>query len=97
MKKYPRDEWHRLTNAPVEIRRRGEVIRRGTVEDVMPDSSVIWLAADHENPRTLFEASEGFEVWLEARELEGLSAYRMTASVLYGTDANSAATPRDTK
>lgn len=96
MKKYTRDEWRRLTNTPVEIRRLGEMIRRGTVKDVMPDSSVIWVAADHENPRTLFEASEGFEVWLEPRQLEGLFAYRMTASVLYGTDANPAATPRET-
>jgi len=84
MKQYPRDAWHRLTNAPVEIRRHGEVVRCGTVEDVMPDSSIIWVAADHEHPRALFEVSEGFEVWLEPRLLEGMFAYRMTASTLYG-------------
>lgn len=29
----------------------------------MPDSSVLWLAADQNAGRELFEAGEGYEMW----------------------------------
>jgi len=56
--------WNLLVNVWVEIRRNGRVIRTGFVEDAMPDSSALWIAADANDPRQLFEASEGFEVWV---------------------------------
>lgn len=43
-------DWSLLINALVEIRQNGQVIRTGFVEDVMPDSSVLWLASDRDNP-----------------------------------------------
>ena len=83
MTKYRHDEWDRLIGAPVEIRKDGNVIRSGRVDGAMPDSSVIWLAADERAPRTLFEAALGFEVWVEPRQLEGKLSYRMTDAALH--------------
>lgn len=79
---YRHDAWRDLLGAVVEVRQNGTVIRQGLVADVMPDSSAIWIAADGLTGRTLIEATEGHEVWVEPRQLEGKRAYRMTASAL---------------
>lgn len=55
---------------PVEIRQYGRVIRAGVVDDVMPDSSVLWLLADASEGRTLYSAAEDFEVWIDLELLE---------------------------
>lgn len=77
------DEWNLLTNVPVEVCLDGKVVRTGFVEEVMPDSSAIWLASDARNARQLFEVCEGYEVWVTPRELEGALTYRMTAQHLF--------------
>ena len=56
--------WNLLINMWVEIRCYGRVIRTGFVDDAMPDSSALWIAADANDPRQMFEASEGLEVWV---------------------------------
>lgn len=56
--------WNLLINMWVEIRFYGRVIRTGFVDDAMPDSSAIWIAANANDPRQMFEASEGLEVWV---------------------------------
>ena len=83
MTKYPHHEWARLIGAPVEIQRQGEVIRTGIVDEAMPDSSIIWIASDAPASRTLFEASRGFEVWVEPRQLAGPLSYRLTSNALH--------------
>ena len=65
MPKYREEDWTLLINAPVEIRKNGRLVRSGTVDQAMPDSSIIWLAAEGQYTRRLFEAKEGFEVWAE--------------------------------
>ena len=80
-KKYVR--WSQLIGAIVEIREHGQTIRTGRVEEVMPDSSALWLASDGDNPRTMYEASRGYQAWVEPQELTGTSSYRMTTSMLY--------------
>lgn len=82
MQKYPFKEWNRLIGAPVEIRRNGRTVRSGTVDDAMPDSTLLWIAADACHERTLFAAAENYEVWIEPRLLEGELSYRMTDSQL---------------
>jgi hypothetical protein len=77
-------DWSLLINALVEIRQNGQVIRTGFVEDVMPDSSVLWLAADAVHPRQMFEAAQGHQVWVTPQELSGDLNYRMTASRIFG-------------
>jgi hypothetical protein len=83
MTRYRHHEWARLIGAPVEIRKDGEVIRAGVVDDAMPDSSMVWIASDQQAPRTLFEASRGFQVWVEPKLLQGVITYRMTTQALH--------------
>ena len=62
-------EWSLLINALVEIRRYGKAIRTGFVEDAMPDSSALWLAADAAHSRQMFESAQGHQVWVAPQEL----------------------------
>ena len=78
---YP--DWKRLIGAHVELRRQQQFVRRGVVEDATPDSSILWLAADGINPRTMYEAAEGYSVWVEPQQLSGQASYRMTVFQLY--------------
>lgn len=80
-------EWSLLTNALVEIRHHGATIRTGVVDAVMPDSSMVWIAADAAHPRQLFEASEGHEIWVALQEHKGPLTYRMTARQVFGPHA----------
>lgn len=93
MTKYRHDEWHLLVGAMVEIHKNGDLIRSGRVDDAMPDSSLIWLAADGPETRALFDAAEGVEVWVERRQLNGKMSYRMTSSALKGKDGPKARNP----
>jgi hypothetical protein len=69
MKTYRCDDWSRLTGVKIEIQKGGQVVRTGTADAVMPDNSIIWLAADHKGTRELFESAEEFEVWVHAHDL----------------------------
>lgn len=77
-------EWNQLVNALVEIRLKGRVIRTGYVEHAMPDSSALWIAADSDHPRQIFEACQGHQVWVWPQELPGQLAYRMTTNQVFG-------------
>ena len=79
---YRHDAWRDLLGAVEDVRQNGTFIRQGLVEDVMPDSSAIWIAADGLTGRALIEAAEGHEVWVEPRKLEGQRSYRMTSLAL---------------
>jgi hypothetical protein len=72
-------KWNELIGARVEIRRNLQVVRSGVIEEAMPDSSCLWLAADAPHQRTLIDAAEGYEVWIEPRELNGKYFHRTTA------------------
>jgi hypothetical protein len=78
---YP--DWTRLIGAHVEVRRQQQLVRYGVIDDAMPDSSILWLAADGLNRRTMYEAAEGYSVWVEPQQLSGEAAYRMTSNQLY--------------
>lgn len=83
MTSYRHNDWHQLIGAFVEIRQNHVTLRNGYVEEAMPDSSALWLAADDDHGRAIFEVAEGHEVWVEPRELEGKLTYRMAASALH--------------
>ena len=70
--------WRRLIGVTVQIRQNGHVIRTGTVDDAMADSTAIWIAGDATQPRTMYEAARGIEVWVEPNEAEDRLCYRMT-------------------
>jgi hypothetical protein len=69
MKSYRWDDWSRLAGAEVEIHKRGRLVRSGVVDAVMPDATILWLAADCNGNRTLFESAEGYEVWADPHDL----------------------------
>jgi hypothetical protein len=61
--------WARLVGAFVEIRQNHRTVRTGIVEDAMPDSSALWLAADAINQRRMFAAVDNYEIWVHPRSL----------------------------
>jgi hypothetical protein len=74
-------DWNRLIGVPVEIRQYGRVVRSGVVDDVMPDSSMLWLMADSAHGRTLFHAAEDYEVWIEPELLEAHHLLQVAAPI----------------
>lgn len=62
----------------------GHVLRAG-VEDAMPDSSALWITADSNGPRQIFEACQGHRVWVTPQELCGDLSYRMTTQQISPT------------
>jgi hypothetical protein len=81
-------QWSLLLNTHVEIRQYGHLVRTGIVQDVMPDSSALWLAADSANPRQIFERCQDHEVWVTPQELSGDLHFRMTTNQIFGTPLN---------
>lgn len=68
MPAYRHENWSQLVGAFVEVRVNKQCLRTGYVEEVMPDSSALWLAANELDSRTLFAKIEGYEVWVEPNE-----------------------------
>lgn len=62
-----RHDWVRLPGTTVEIRRNGEHLRTGLVDEATPDSTMLWLVHDGVHSRTLIEKTEGYEVWTTPR------------------------------
>ncbi|MDQ0661971.1 hypothetical protein QFZ35_000469 [Arthrobacter ulcerisalmonis] len=73
--------WRRLFGATVQIRQHGHIIRTGTVDDAMADSTALWIAGDAAQPRTMYEAAHGIEVWAHPEEAEDGLCYRMTSTI----------------
>ncbi|MGM9474625.1 hypothetical protein ACS5PJ_21855 [Pseudarthrobacter sp. YS3] len=48
----------------VEIRSNERVVRRGIVEEEMPDGSGLWLSADAADRREYFHKDLGYELWI---------------------------------
>ena len=72
-----RREWSNLVGLPVELHRHGRYIRSGLVDAAMPDSSVLWLAAEGADGRQMFEAALGYQARINPRELEGSFRFMM--------------------
>jgi hypothetical protein len=60
----PTAEWENHIGDIVEIRRKAELVRRGIVEEEMPDGSGLWLAADATDHRMYFQKDLGYELWV---------------------------------
>ena len=72
LQNYP--AWDLLIGALVEIRRDGQVVCAGVVEDAMPDSSALWIAAHGVQPRRMYESALIYQVWVEPQHLTATSA-----------------------
>lgn len=71
--------WRRLIGERVQIRQHGQIIRIGTVDEAMADSTALWIAGDAVQPRTMYEAALGIEVWTDIPELSDRVDYRMAS------------------
>jgi hypothetical protein len=60
----PSEDWRQLVGRVVELRLNGQLIRTAEVEDVTPDSSVLWLRFDGCHGRQLVSKTDGYEVHL---------------------------------
>lgn len=58
------ENWQLLIGCRVELRRGGQVVRTGEVEDAMADSSVMWLRFDGNYGRQLVAKTDGYEIYL---------------------------------
>lgn len=58
------EDWAQLRGHFVEIRHLNNVVRCGFVDDATADSEFIWVAADANTTRQMFEKSEDYEVWV---------------------------------
>ncbi|MDI2037294.1 hypothetical protein [Paenarthrobacter nitroguajacolicus] len=85
MNTHKHSEWEVLVGAFVEVRHQGLVVRRGIVEEAMPNGSAIWITAEGTLPRKIYEKTEGFLIYVEPQMLEGTFAYRMTTSNLFSS------------
>jgi hypothetical protein len=56
-------DWQRVLGQYVEVRRSGELVRIGTVDHVMPDSSILWISAAGQYQRQMVERAEGYQVY----------------------------------
>lgn len=56
-------EWRLVQGVIVEVRLGSSPYRVGLVEDVMPDGSGIWLAADGIQSREFLEKAQGYSLW----------------------------------
>lgn len=81
LQNYP--HWRLLIGALVEIRRYDQAVRTGFVEDAMPDSSALWIAANGVKLRSMYEAAENYTAWAEPQQLTGQAAYKMTSEQLF--------------
>jgi len=58
-------EWESLSGAVVDVYLHDDLHRRGVVEDVMPASSGLWIAAQGPCSREFIDKASGFAVWTD--------------------------------
>ena len=69
MKTHRCEDWSHLAGAEVAIHRHGRLLRVGVVDAVMPNDNVLWLASDYNGHRTIFESAEGYEAWVDPKDV----------------------------
>lgn len=58
------DDWSCVLGQEVEIRRGPKTVRRGRVDMVSEDSSILWIAGDHAQARALYIKDDGYGAWV---------------------------------
>ena len=56
-------DWHLTLGQYVEVQRNGRTTRTGVVEEVMPDGSILWLAAAGVDSREMVERADGSRIY----------------------------------
>ena len=81
MVSYPFHDWARLTGSRVEVRRGGMYVRTGEVDAATTDSTIIWLALEGTLGRVLIDKSQGYEIWIEPRQLREIATHRRAVPI----------------
>jgi hypothetical protein len=55
--------WQRTLGQRVEIWWGGKLFRKGTVEAVMPDNSLLWISAEGNASRRMISRHDGYRVY----------------------------------
>lgn len=55
--------WQRTLGQRVEIWRGGKLVRKGTVEAVMPDDSILWISREGNSLRQMISRQDGYQVF----------------------------------
>jgi hypothetical protein len=61
----PFPDWQLLIGVRVEIRRHGQLIGSGLVDNATSSGDIVWLAADGINGRTMLEKADGYDLSIE--------------------------------
>ena len=56
-------DWQRALGQRVEIWNGGKLVRKGTVEAVMPDDTLLWISADGASSRQMVFRHDGDQVF----------------------------------
>lgn len=56
-------DWQRALGQRVEIWKDGKFVRKGTVEAVMPDDSLLWISAEGASSRQMLPRYDGYQVF----------------------------------
>lgn len=59
------DGWESLAGRVVDVHLDNDLHRQGIVEDVMPDSSGLWIAAQGSCSRGFVDKASGYTVWTD--------------------------------
>lgn len=56
-------DWQRTLGQHVQIWSKGECVRHGRVDAVMPDNSFLWISGEGPFSRQMFARDEGYQVF----------------------------------
>ncbi|MDR6989206.1 hypothetical protein J2Y66_003721 [Paenarthrobacter nitroguajacolicus] len=57
--------WRPLVGRTVTVKLQTHEVRTGVVDAVTADDQILWLDCHGNNPRRLFERSDGFQIWID--------------------------------
>ncbi len=60
---YLQQDWQRTLGLRVEIWKGGNLVRKGMVEAVMPDDSILWISAEGTSLRQMIFRQDGYDVF----------------------------------
>ncbi|MDQ0801477.1 hypothetical protein QF050_003116 [Arthrobacter sp. SLBN-112] len=76
-------DWLLTKGTLVEARHRHHLARTGLVDDVTPDGSILWLAADGALTRHMIDKSDGYEIWSTYEKTHGATPQPLAAPPTY--------------
>lgn len=57
-------DWRPLIGHTVDVKLNSTTIRTGTVDAVMEDNSILWLAPAGADTRVMVERADGYTIWI---------------------------------